>query len=510
MQDLIRRIVWALVLPLLMGAPSNPEPVRTPKATAKWTIMIFMNAKNNLERAALRSFEEIARVGSSPEVNVVIALGRIKGHEDCDVCNRYPWDGVFYFHVLPHMEPARGNAKASAQHTDMGDPASLLELVEFSRRNYRAEHYALIIWGHGYGFSLLDVHREKFLDEQASRLVTCKLGSGVDSSGCSTSSDRVSGMKAVSRDPETNHVLYNRQIQETLKNALGNGPKLDVIGFDACLMGSIEIAYGMREIANYLIASEDLVPNCGWTYEEPLKKLTRSKGLMEPKEFATSFVRAYSSRFRKGPYYSTLSVVNLGKIEALASRISALAITLSEVESSELSNIERARNGCRVFGRDDGFKNPIDIEQFLRRLEGLERGDTTVARSVSSVLEILDSKELILDKFAIETDAFGLAIYFPADERAYAVNPDAYDGNAYDRTNCARPVETHAVEFVCDNEWSEFLPTYYAKLKPRSLSSKTVTGFKAADELTKFRSNVMSISKMEPVRPPAVRSAIAM
>jgi hypothetical protein len=51
------------------------------------------------------------------------------------------------------------------------------------------------------------------------------------------------------------------------------------------------------------------------------------------------------------------------------------------------------------------------------------------------------------------------------------VNPDTYDGNAYDRTNCDKPLEKHPVEFVCDNKWSEFLPIYYARLKPKSLSS---------------------------------------
>jgi Clostripain family len=166
----------------------------------------------------------------------------------------------------------------------------------------------------------------------------------------------------------------------------------------------------MRQIANYLVASEDLVPNCGWAYEEPLKVLTKAKGLMEPKEFATSFVRAYGGRFRKGPSYATLSAVNLGKIEELAPKISALAKTLSEVEVSELANIEKARNGCRVFGRDDGFKNPIDIEQFLYRLERFEKRDTTLLLSVSSVLEILNSKELILARFAPTANAFGLTI----------------------------------------------------------------------------------------------------
>jgi hypothetical protein len=44
--------------------------------TAEWTLMVFMNAKNNLEADALANFREIAIVGSIPKVNVVVELGR--------------------------------------------------------------------------------------------------------------------------------------------------------------------------------------------------------------------------------------------------------------------------------------------------------------------------------------------------------------------------------------------------------------------------------------------------
>lgn len=133
------------------------------------------------------------------------------------------------------------------------------------------------------------------------------------------------------------------------------------------------------------------------------------------------------------------------------------------------------------------------LEGLTRRARG-ERGPPAEAKSVAGILAVgplisawgrflsegallydaigcESGQELILARFAPRANAFGLTIYFPADERAYTVNPDTYDGNAYDRTNCDKPLEKHAVEFVFDNKWSEFLPIYYARLKPKSLSS---------------------------------------
>lgn len=43
---------------------------------AKWTVMIYMAGDNNLDSAALDDIEELAQVGSSAKVNVLVQLDR--------------------------------------------------------------------------------------------------------------------------------------------------------------------------------------------------------------------------------------------------------------------------------------------------------------------------------------------------------------------------------------------------------------------------------------------------
>ncbi len=47
-------------------------------STAKWTFMVYMAGDNNLDGAALRDIAEMARAGSTKDVNVLVQLDRIE------------------------------------------------------------------------------------------------------------------------------------------------------------------------------------------------------------------------------------------------------------------------------------------------------------------------------------------------------------------------------------------------------------------------------------------------
>ena len=45
---------------------------------AKWTVMVYMAGDNNLDGAALRDIAEMAKVGFTKDVNVLVQLDRIE------------------------------------------------------------------------------------------------------------------------------------------------------------------------------------------------------------------------------------------------------------------------------------------------------------------------------------------------------------------------------------------------------------------------------------------------
>ena len=45
---------------------------------AKWTFMVYMAGDNNLDGAVLRDIAEMARAGSTKDVNILVQLNRIE------------------------------------------------------------------------------------------------------------------------------------------------------------------------------------------------------------------------------------------------------------------------------------------------------------------------------------------------------------------------------------------------------------------------------------------------
>jgi len=65
-------------------------------------------------------------------------------------------------------------------------------------------------------------------------------------------------------------------LDSALKSA---GIKFDFIGFDACLMATVETALTMSQYGDYLIASEETEPGVGWYYTRHLAKIPQSPRL---------------------------------------------------------------------------------------------------------------------------------------------------------------------------------------------------------------------------------------
>ena len=103
-------------------------------------------------------------------------------------------------------------------------------------------------------------------------------------------------------------------INTALKNA---GVKFDFIGFDACLMATVETALMLDEYADYMIASEETEPGIGWYYTNWLTKLSANTSMPTleiGKNIVDDFVTTCASQCRGQS--ATLSVVDLAELSA--------------------------------------------------------------------------------------------------------------------------------------------------------------------------------------------------
>ncbi|GAH31165.1 unnamed protein product, partial [marine sediment metagenome] len=229
----------------LTGCFINPPVPNIPE----WTVMIYLDADNNLEMAGINDINEMEMVGSTTDVNVVVQVDRIpysvlaannEGHLD-DSSNSN-WTNTRRYYITQDFDPYTINSdlKSDLGELNMGNPSTLIDFATWAVTEYPAEKYLLVIWNHGGGFR--------------SPASTTKDIAWDDTSG----GDKITMS-------ELEYALSAISIQM--------GKNVDIVGMDACLMAMTEVAYQIKDYADILVTSEESEPNDGWPYDTILGQL---------------------------------------------------------------------------------------------------------------------------------------------------------------------------------------------------------------------------------------------
>ncbi|WP_316195619.1 MULTISPECIES: clostripain-related cysteine peptidase [unclassified Bradyrhizobium] len=424
-------------------------PCSSPAQSADWTVMVYMNAKNNLEVDALDNFYSMAQVGGNDRVNLVVQMGRpAKHYTDSDDA----WSGVMRFLVKRDTKPRPGDAVEDLRQggeVDMGAPDTLAKFVDWSMEKYPATRYMLIIWNHGQGWRFQLAREFNVRAMASSRSLTANASSQLKSSLSSV--PPLNGYRSVSLDEDTGNILFNRDIQGVLDKRFTN-KKLDVLGFDACLMSMVETAYAFRNSVGTMVGSEELEPGEGWQYAAWLLPLLKNPRL-DGAGLAKAVVASYQKRYGD-VNLTTLSALDLSRAEEVAGATSALGGELQRRLSSERGAIDKARSGITPYGQAARLATSVDLDFFLERY-GARTSNGTIKSLVDKLRASL--KKMTIVNYASKRDlpmygSRGLAIYFPATQADYDQDPDH---SGYRKSNT-----DHPVEFVQKQQWADFLSAY--------------------------------------------------
>jgi hypothetical protein len=262
-------------------------------------------------------------------------------------------------------------------------------------------------------------------------------------------------VRYISTDDTSKTRLYNRAMQDALEGLLGN-ERLDVIGFDACLMAMVETAYAMRSSGLVMVGSQELEPGTGWRYDFWLAELVKVPG-MTGSELGSVLVDEYERTYKTGAPTTTLSALDLKRVNALAGRISELADALITTLDSDLDAIQAARAECHAYAPAYGLHG-IDLGRFCEQI-GSKSSNPEVRERAGLVRTELAG--LVLRNYAGadrqgKFGSTGAAIYFPESRNAYIFD---IDGHGYDESNTEFPVA-----FVRDHRWDNFLHAYFDKV----------------------------------------------
>ena len=260
----------------------------------EWTIMVYVDGDNDLEDAAWDDLEEMESVGSITGVNVVVQLDDWRDYDTW----RYSVTGVSKGADKPYYT---GDIVQTLPEQDMADPDVLTDFIDWAANAYPAEKYMLVLWNHGDGW----------------RKRTPLTPRGViwdDTSGTfMTMADLISGLDAIEG-------------------------VLDIVGFDACLMEMVEVAYELYwswAEPKYMVGSEEVEPGNGWPYDVILTELAANPS-MAPVDLASLIPGAYVASYAPDTGV-TQSAIDLSKMEELSFRIDDLALAiLSSAYSQEI------------------------------------------------------------------------------------------------------------------------------------------------------------------------------
>jgi hypothetical protein len=249
---------------------------------AQWTFMVYIAGDNNLDPAALKDIGEMAKVGSSEDLNVIVQLDRAKDRKT----RRFfiTKDGGY-----------RKDCIEIFDETNTGDPTVLQEFILWGMEKYPASRYALVIWNHGGGW--WDE------PEKAKRNIAYDDSSDGDS-------------------------LNNQELQQVLdKIAQIHGKRIDILGMDACLMAMVEVAYQLRDSIKITVGSEEEEPFDGWPYDRVLDIL-KNKPRVGTATVGRNMVKAYINSYQGKGEDVTQSAFNLYSIGDVVFRLDALSRNL--------------------------------------------------------------------------------------------------------------------------------------------------------------------------------------
>ncbi|MBI4655134.1 MAG: hypothetical protein HY746_00150 [Elusimicrobia bacterium] len=277
--------------------PDGPKP--DPKVTRDWTIMVFMNAKNDLAESHLlglvgkwaeKDLKEMEKVGSTEKINVVVELG-LKGK------------GSKRMYIRKKALLGGSQTMAEFPDADMGDYKRAIDFVKWAKTNFPAKRYFFILWNHGLGW----------LDPNMNRPdpVTPVTPAGPTNS------------KGIAFDEETKNYIRTKQMGEILKAAGG----VDFYASNACLMQMAEIAYEMKDYTDLIIGSEEVMLAYGFEYDK-LISFMDSNPNVTAEQMSAYMINWYREFYANG--------INLGPINVPLTSIGATLSTLMPKALDEL------------------------------------------------------------------------------------------------------------------------------------------------------------------------------
>jgi hypothetical protein len=415
-----------------------------------WTIMVYLAGDNNLDSSGVVDLNEMKTVGTSDQVAVLAQFDRA-GAKEATV--RY---------CLRKGTPVAKDAVQTLGETNMGDPKVLEDFVTWGATTYPADHYLLVLWNHGAGWDDANLYQGDVFSGAAppvsrkSRPIATRGGAagarvlplaqaraGIRRTRralFSTTVEAAVKQRGIAFDDQAQDFLDNielKKVMTKIKRKLTR--KIDILGMDACLMSMAEVAFQMRDVADYSVGSEETEPGDGWPYDRILKALA-AKPAMTSEELSKTIVTQYLASYKANDNV-TQSALKLAGLKPLAAAVDGLAKALKSIlaDGASRAALINARAQVQEYSRPyDDYCDLLDLCDLLDKgvtKPAVKTACAAVRQSAAAAIVAAGYKGPAVD------NSRGVSIYFPKRK----LSP------LYKR-----------LDFTKKSTWDEFLAVYLA------------------------------------------------
>ena len=323
------------------------------------TILVYMcgadlESQNGMATSDLK---EMVNANISDNINLIVFTGGARRWKNNVVSSSVNQVYQIKDGSLTRLVEDGGNAS-------MTNPNTLASFIKFGKENFPANRMCLIFWDHGGGSMSGYGYDERYGQGQTMTLAG---------------------------------------INEALK---AGGVKFDFIGFDTCLMATVENGLMLNQYADYMIASEESEPGVGWYYTNWLNKIGKNSSMSTVqigKTIVDDFVEVCDRQCRGQA--TTLSVVDLAELSAtVPTELKEFSIdTNNLIQNKEYKKVSTARSKTREFAQHAKI-DQIDLVHFAKNM-GTQEGKE-LAEALQGAIKYNRTGGGI-------SNAYGLSIYFP-------------------------------------------------------------------------------------------------
>lgn len=274
----LKLFIISLIAVATISCSSNDSPEEHKTSSSKNTVIVYMLGNNSLQSIIADNMTKMQNSWSkSFNGNCVVILDEPQNYGST----------ISNDSKLSLIEIQERSSKTVKTYTnkDALNPTDMYSMIEEAMSLYPADKYTLILWSHGMGWLPNHVYPRSILRNGADILFKAFGESG------------------------------SKQMElSALANGIPNYA-FETIIFDACFMGSIEVAYELKNKANYMIASPAEIYGEGFPYHITIPEIMQGKG-------ANTIASSYVEYYRNHKYFqgATIGVIKMNELETLAQK----------------------------------------------------------------------------------------------------------------------------------------------------------------------------------------------